>query len=630
MSYQRKESDYYMTSNQNAANRNREDARHNAESEKETARSNRANEHNARMRNLVQFITGSGANLVKRAALPGFNASWWYNQSLAQFKDATRLPFIAKRGEFFEWVENAVTAGPKSPRLSDCNLMVLQYTPTIGMLGYDGDLLTSDVPADTIATQLFNKLRSISNSRLDFEPTDLVQFVVAFDSVVLAIAFCRMILRLTKNVDPMGTFDPMKTIRSFGINAQDVADNATRYSDILNNIVAQLVPIKVPAIFPLIVRHAWMSSCIFKDEDSVKGQRYAFCPQYIWKWVEGASVSTATLELQPFAGKLLNEANDWGLGMNYEDSNLTVTSSFPRLLSTIRECVRALVESEDVITMSSQIVKAFGESGTYQIDMVNYDDLGPVEMVYNPEVLNQIQNATVLGDLDPTATITQEGLRLKANNFLFTKHVSDAMFTYTGEGTGHPEIGLTCCSNRSPIFNMYKDVPTADDIMVSSRLIVPYALGKKNGTVTPLSCGSEIINSIVIFYNYGGYKNAKTNTVYRGVKLFDQTYVTLSKGGYDTYSYPLMRFLLEQFDWKPQITFLADFTLRTVSKSEVITAGVYLLGREVNNIINVSETDMYLLHNAALTSELGIGWDVMDKAGVQSDKVGSSRRSRKK
>lgn len=177
--------------------------------------------------------------------------------------------------------------------------------------------------------------------------------------------------------------------------------------------------------------------------------------------------------------------------------------TYEKLVEFGNNLISRLITSEDVGIMSGDILKAYGAEAMFKTQAITPDFT--MESTYSPEVLTQINTATlcgefvyaqaalginqVTGESDPNAGIIYQGgynketktftpVQFKVSNDVVLK---DSSTTFSGPNL---ELG---------VLNLTKDSPTPDDNMVASRLLVT---GVMSAPVQPSPIARQILFSL--------------------------------------------------------------------------------------------------------------------------------------
>lgn len=127
-----------------------------------------------------------------------------------------------------------------------------------------------------------------------------------------------------------------------------------------------------------------MCSNLFKDQDINRSQLFQFIPRYLHVYNDKL-------------GQL--DAIDFLTGSISTLKPLTYVD----LVEIGNRILTGLVSSEDIGTMSGDILKAYGQDKLFILSSI--DDSFTIEPVYSQEVLSQINSLTLIGTPDSTQNL---------------------------------------------------------------------------------------------------------------------------------------------------------------------------------------------------------------------------------
>ena len=405
----------------------REQERSNRERERETRRSNIARE----LGNLIGLGAKANSDAAKALSVLGNDPSW-YNLNKNLVDAAANLSFHTPlRGPIN-------LNGYNVPRAS---VLTMDWIPSIG-----GDTTTAGSlrPVVIAAQNIYAWVRHANSGASNYEPNDLMMYLLAMDSAYTMYAFGRMIYRMCLSASAVDLTYPQAWFKSCRINRDTFMSSLADFRWFLETTALRLNVFFVPSKFPYFNRHVWMVSNLFKDCDIDKTAYYYYKPN-------------AYGEYDDVAGRI--EFTDM-------PNELTLTN----YKQAMTDILNALYSSEDIGIMSGDIKKAYGDD-LFTIDSVPMDDVAAP--FYSKEVLQQINNTILVGTLTTgTYDIYQE---VGSQNSILQGNPTAT--------TPVPRIVLPtgAMGIHRWILNQDSNTPTVDDIMVSTR----------NMTLTQTSSGSE-------------------------------------------------------------------------------------------------------------------------------------------
>lgn len=402
---------------------------------------------------------------------PRTNDLDWYRVNDQLLNDAGNYSFNNPLGNTTRVTE--LTQFDSSITVSNLNnldtaipgIMLFKYIPTIG---YSPD---STSPINIAAKALYGVVRSDNSGAKNYEPADMMKYLMALDSAYSMYAFMARIYGLSRVYSVVNRYWPKYIIEAMHVNFNDVMSNNADLRYAINIMAAKLNTLCAPSIMKIFDRHFWMNMGIWKDADFDKSQLYLFAPKYLYYYNE----ETVPASLSP--------TDFFPIGTNWTVKNLIDMSEI---------MTNALFASEDIGIISGDLFKRYGLEGSHKLNSV--DEQFEVYPVYDPVVLSQIQNIRCSGDVDiNTAHITE----------ITADPDKGALYQVLGNsGLVNPNPGIEVAH----MLNIDKELGniTSGDVMEASRLT---ALGTNvhntgeegtNQFVIDV-CGSEVVTTMSVF-----------------------------------------------------------------------------------------------------------------------------------
>jgi len=382
-------------------------------------------------------------------------------------------------------------------------IMLFKYIPTIG---YSPD---SNSPINVAAKALYSVVRGDNSGAKNYEPADMMKYLMALDSAYSMYAFMARIYGLSRVYSAVNRYWPKYVIESMHVDFSDVMANNADLRYAINIMAAKLNTLCAPSIMKIFDRHFWMNMGVWKDAEFDKSQLYLFTPKYLYKYDEDTvPASLIPVDLYPVS------------------ANFTVKN----LLDIAETMTNALFASEDIGIISGDLFKRYGPDGSHKLNSV--DEAFEVYPVFDPVVLSQIQNIRCCGDVDP-------------NTVKITEITADP-----DKGALHQVIGMSNRANLNPgieiahLLNIDKEVGniTSGDVMEASRLIaLGYNVATTEAEVTKSQfvidvCGSEVITTLSV-YNLAGSSLVKQLEMTNFAATYANTLCVLSSFAYHPIAY---------------------------------------------------------------------------------------------
>lgn len=516
-------------------------------------------------------------NCIEEAKSSKTNDPSWYAYNEALLRDSASVAFGWPVGNRIDFDHNDFRTS-KGAYESVPGIMVFDVLPTIGG-SYDR------YSAVNVASRnIYSFVRHANAGHSNYDAPDLMMYLLAMDSVYSMYAYLVRLYGVLQLYTVYNRYYPNALVTGMKVDYDDMINHIADLRYFINQYAVKIGSMCVPNSMSYITRHIWMFSGLYVDSPSAKAQTYMYTPVgfYVFNETEGAG----KLQLSLF--KDVNEGN-----------NLT----FDQLTKYAEGLVDIILASEDMNIMSGDILKAFGPEGLFKVATISEDYM--VLPSYEPEVLSQLQNATILEIADTM---------YEAGRFDITQDPS-----VTGGGAilqtfritmGKPEKAALYQGRQ--LLNMYKDDPTPADVMVASRLMAIST--KTDGVVTLQHCGSELVVGARILYMGTDNKNwvvKSTQDFHYGMYLEYKTYDNPGSAGMTNtlaaYS-KVADFIsdlsrLSNFNYHPQINIGSNLSVNGAASNDIAIDGFMF---DVNNYALVDEHTLAKMHETALLSEFSV------------------------
>lgn len=380
----------------------------------------------------------------------------WYGKDNQLIKDAANLSFFQTAGLPYELqVPQGVTLSNNKKR--NPGIMSFKVMPTPGSCGEWSSV------ANVAIRDIYSFIRHANSGHSNYDAADLGMYMLAYDSCLAYYAWMVRGYGLARTILLKNRYTPEALMAACGINYSSIVSNLAQFRAYINTFAARLSALKVPSSWHIMERHMWMFSHVYADAPVDKAQFYVFAPAGFWEYRTGTTPETTGL--YPITG--FGNA-DFGV----------ITSNGDKLLNSI-------LNNEDFNIMSGDIIKAFGDN-VFRLNLIAEDY--SVLPVYDPEVLLQIHNATVLHGIDvSTWKISQD--------YSESENVGAILFKAELK-IAEPTVRASLVSK---ILDVPVEAPTPTMVAVATRLMFQTDLIGNETSVGILHCGTEIIVDAEIF-----------------------------------------------------------------------------------------------------------------------------------
>lgn len=244
-------------------------------------------------------------------------------------------------------------------------------------------------PINLAAQNIYTFVRKANSGATNYAPEDLMMYMFALDSAYSCWNFLKRAYGMMCEFSQHNWYQPKTFIESCGIDYYDLNNNLADFRLFLNVTAARLSSFCVPSTMPIFIRHSWLFSNVWLDSNNAKAQSYIFVPLYFYQYSESTNPKGGELVAKPWSSWI-------SASTDYPSHMKPTLLSLSQVKAYMNSLIDVLYQSEDIGTMSGDILKAYGEGGLFKLTPVAEDY--SVKPVYNEEVLNQIHNATILNN----------------------------------------------------------------------------------------------------------------------------------------------------------------------------------------------------------------------------------------
>lgn len=249
----------------------------------------------------------------------------------------------------------------------------LQQAMGIAYIPYYGYNSQVNDGINIAAMELFTFIRHKARGARTYQASDCEMYVLAASDVYSNLMEAKRILGIAQSYSPENRGFPTLLAQAAGENylpavQKTLADKRMRW----NVLASKANSIAVPKNFKVFLRRAYVSSNVFADSDSGRGQFYVFRKKGYHVWEAQESSQGTMLKYEEFVH-------------SGADSHLE------ELLNAVETQLTAILTDDDAQTISGDILNAFGDAEMHEIVMTDEKYVTPV--VFDEDILNQIENA---------------------------------------------------------------------------------------------------------------------------------------------------------------------------------------------------------------------------------------------
>lgn len=384
------------------------------------------------------------------------------------------------------------------------------------------------------AMQLYTYTRSKNSGAKNYEAADEMMLILAMRDIYAGYSEIKRAIGVASTYSLVNRAFPKTLADALRIDVVDLQQNIAKYRGQLNVIAKKINSIAVPDYFRVFRRTDYITSNIFGDSNSIRGQFYVYVRKGYYTWNTTADTQGTALTYTEF-----NNGAVGGVPLSY-------------YIDILDDQINAILADTDANTISGDILKAFMESSIYRISEVteNYT----IAPVMDEDILAQIENSYALSGYGydrttSTAVSTKLGdttassMNVRQSNGLL---MWQPVFTTAAQfSTG--EVAIPYPTKK--LFNSHKDEPTYLDNLEWSRLITIAAVAAAgSGQSVPLirveACGAELLFNVVAY-------TTTSVTVIRQTAFDYYPTTQPAQPPISTWGSLVEAYSLQQYDWHP-------------------------------------------------------------------------------
>lgn len=378
------------------------------------------------------------------------NGPEWYNVLRTLIKDVTMIPFNTQVGTRAPYINSSGL--PNHPNyINDAvpGVLALRY------LTIPGIATTASDGVNIAATGLFQKIRKGLSTVANYASADVMMYVLGEDGLIITYntilrAFGVLPVYSSLNYNYNSTL-----FAAMGLTEADIADFKANYSVYrarFNNLIYKASTIYMPSGVSIIDRHAWLFSNYFIDADSPKAQIYVHVPEA--HWVIDETISENGTALRPV--RVDTTKKRW----------------IPAMLDIFESQIEAFRNSDSLNKIAADMKRSL-ELNSWTLPYC--DEQYVVGPTYSKEVLSQIENTTILPEIDfddPNVASSFDILQSVDKNIIeFDPIWKVSTGTLLGDAVGG--VNLQAWHDQN-LINMHWNNPSSDDIAVATRNMVNF------------------------------------------------------------------------------------------------------------------------------------------------------------
>lgn len=411
------------------------------------------------------------------------NDSAWYTVNGQLMKDVSSFSFNSALGSDITVNSGKLEGGMQANHFRVPGILSIMTTPTVGASN------NINTPVNIAARNIYSFVRHANSGHANYDPADLMVYLLAMDSIYTYWSYMTRVYGTAQIFSQTNRYVGDAYLNAMGVDANSVRTNLADLRAYINMFAVKASAMCVPKTMTYFVRHSWMYSNMYKDEDVSKSQVYMYVPAFLYKYaliggISGLSAVPVTARVAT-GGSITGLA---GLGIN-------------ELVGIGDTLLNAVLGQEDMGIMSGDILKAYGPENLWKLSPVPEDYA--VFPVFSEEMLAQIHNTSfasaTICTVDPEnpakLKVDYHGLDVRQD-----QSVGDGALYFT------PRFAYASHMATDSILDFWKENPTPEEVMVATRnKLSAYPETALTGVHRPVSldsCGSEIaLCAVMLSYN---------------------------------------------------------------------------------------------------------------------------------
>ena len=576
-----------MTRNQIDNRRQRAEERQHDAAQREVNRSNRVREaiEDKKAKTAIADVALKPFNSLLSGASKAagqamfMNDPSWYALNPQLVKDTASLSFHTPVGQQVQlpYLAQNLLADAEDPNTyatSIPGIMRLPFAFAVGPVSKADSLTSRQSVGSVAARNLYAFVRHANSGSSNYDSTDLLLYIIAVAEAYSMLQWGIRSYSLSFAASAANWYVNKTLLAASGADPETWMGNPAQARATINLFIQKLSALNVPANLPLFKRWLFLNGKVFQDSPTKRSQLYVFSPAF-YHYYDAAN---GTLVPADFV-------------MNYSAASSTTKATnqnvtLAQYISDMNHIINALVTDEDIGIISGDILKAYGDKGVFKIVSIP-EDPNP-EIGYSPEILAQINSATVAGGLgkfyigqDDKGNIGVSADAPTSGVLTLNQYPLNVGQVYTGSNSAIYRY-------RGAILNFGWDSPTPDDVMVASRFCV-----MEDSSNYDTVAGTEILGQPTV-YSYASNANGY-NTIYWGgpIGVTSTTGATLLASFAQCFA----------FDWAPRTV------VYQVNNSKTVPLTVVLDTMDYDTFVVLTKEDADTLrnmHDVAVQSLFGI------------------------
>lgn len=532
----------------------------------------------------------------------------WYAANEQLLKDTASLPFTWPLG-------NRINVGEYG---RDMNKVALPGIAAISVSMTYGYADEQNSPINVAARNIYSYVRHANSGHANYDAPDLMIYLAAMDQAYAFLSWIKRLYGIMQTYNEQNRYYPIAMLAANGVEYEELVSNLADFRAYINNFAVKIGSLCVPSSMSYMLKHMWLFEGSYLDKPLAKAQTYMFVPADFYYY--------GMLE-EPLLLALRDNGDNAGSGALhsvthniFELTSGDLVGSDPLDFEMIRTIGNTIIDpilaSEDMNIMSGDILKAFTPNGIYQVAGIS--ETYTVLPVYDPSVLDQIQNLNMMGHIQwPNDSVVLYQAASAVAPYLPNGRLqSKPLFVHPYGVEGFADSGANAWLVKR-FLTFETESPTPAQIMEATRLTnIATSYDGETDTFLVETLGSEVANVMRLWYfslDDGGYTwiLKKSQDIFVGLTSYMdyssvnppeitdvQRWLRILKMDYLTMQQ------LSQFSRHPMVAFTSSFTDEETDEIEFGQINGHFF--EIDNYAIVDRANLQVMSEVALLSQFNV------------------------
>lgn len=430
----------------------------------------------------------------------------WYARYPQLLSDATRLTFSEPFGPAPNLIKNSRSYGTSSeitgigitsPYYAGLATFIVRST-----VGYATD---RNDPVNVAASMLYTHVRYVNSGRKNYDPADLMMYVLTIGDLYAFISWLRKVYALAYMYSAKNYFLGKGCLEAMGFDVEDLTQHLANFRYFINQCITKVTSYAIPDDLPYFNLKCQMFSGLYIENPygNIKDQMYQLIPEAFWRF-----------EL---------DSNGLGSCVPYSIPKTDGKITLANLSTFFSFMLENIWGDEDFGLMSGDIIKAFQgrliglATQDDEAAIVPVFDIGMLEKMRNSFIFNMGEPCFVGEDISTHEHFSLPGITDYINgsvrqdskgNILSRVLACGFNTSHTAQNTMsnlNTELGLI----MEPMLNVDDPDPGPEMVIEATRMRpVPLSItevrtsSKGSNVYRSLASGTEVVTSVKLSYIY--------------------------------------------------------------------------------------------------------------------------------